>query len=664
MSSDTCAGCKQPEKEADEEQDEKKKKILHLVYLLMGSLLLLTGFILEKSDHTYKDFSWSLFSAPGFLSSGLYCAFILYTIGYTFLLSNLIKRAIDGFKEHEFINEVTLMIVATAGAYAIGEFPESLFVILFSIIGEMLEDKAVEKSSASIKKLINSMPLYAHLIAADGSVYEGNPKELKAGDIIEIRPGEKIPVDGIIVRGEASLDLSSLNGESLPHFSKVGDAVYSGAVCLDALLRIKATKPYADSTLTKIMNLVESEQSKKAHSEKFITGFSKIYTPLVLLIALLTFLIGFGLSHWSFAQGGKVWLYRACSVLLISCPCALVISAPVSFFFGIGAASKLGILLKGSLAVENMAKAKTFVFDKTGTLTKGNFALINHPEEKCLRIAASLERKSTHPLAKAIVDAYPGVYDEVDSFSLLPGKGAEGIIQGEHYFIGSLDHLQNQGIDVHPENSLYKALYLASLTHKTCLASFLVADEIKEEASASILALKKEGMKKSVMLSGDDAKIADEVSKAIGLDEGKGNLLPSEKLAAVKALAEKSTIAYVGDGVNDSPSLLSSHVGISMGALGSDAAIEASDVVIMDDDLLKVAEAKRLSKRTMRIVRACIFLSLLIKAIIFILVVGGALGDYSMTIASLADTGVLSLALLVASLALHYHPKYLKNSRA
>lgn len=664
MSSDTCASCKRAESEADKEKDEKKEKILHLVYLLLGSLLLLAGFILEKTDDTYKEFSWSLFSDPAFFSSSLYCAFIIFTIGYAILLSNLIKRAIDGFKEHEFINEVTLMIIATAGAYAIGEFPESLFVILFSIIGEMLEDKAVEKSSSSIRKLINSMPLYAHLVAADGSVYEGDPKELKAGDIIEVKPGEKIPVDGIILRGEASLDLSSLNGESLPRFSKIGDVVYSGSVCLNSLLRIKATKPYADSTLTKIMNLVESEQSKKAHSEKFITGFSKIYTPLVLLIALLTFFIGFGLSHWSFVQGGKIWLYRACSVLLISCPCALVISAPVSFFSGIGAASKLGILFKGSLAVENMAKAKTFVFDKTGTLTKGNFALINHPEEKYLRIAASLERKSTHPLAKAIVDAYPGVYDEVDSFSLLPGKGAEGIIKGERYFIGSLDYLQNQGIDVHPENSPYKALYLASLTHKTCLASFLVADEIKEDASATILALKKEGMKKSVMLSGDDTRIADEVSKAIGLDEGKGDLLPSEKLAAVKALAEKSTIAYVGDGINDSPSLLASHVGISMGALGSDAAIEASDVVIMDDDLLKVAEAKRLSKRTLCIVRACVSLSLLIKAIIFILVVSGVLGDYSMTIASLADTGVLSLALLVASLALHYQPKYLKKGRA
>jgi Cd2+/Zn2+-exporting ATPase len=664
MSECTCSNCKKKnevEEEEENEEDEKKELIVNLVYLFGGISLLIAGFVLQKLEPIYTEFSWSLFQDQGFYSSKRFISFLIYTIGYAFLLTNLIKEAIEGFKEKEFVNEVTLMIIATAGAYAIGEFPEALFVILFSIIGEILEDQAVARSSASIKKLVNNMPLYAHIVENDGSIHEGKPEELKVGDIIEIKPGEKIPVDGLIIKGKSSLDLSSINGESLPKDGKEGDLVFSGSINLDSVIQIKATKAYSDSTLTKIMDLVESEETKKAKSEKFITRFSAIYTPLVLGIAIVVFLVGFGISGWSFANGGREWLYRACSILLISCPCALVISVPVAFFSGIGSASKLGVLMKGSLSLENLAKAEDFVFDKTGTLTKGNFVLINKPEENALKIAASLESKSTHPLAKAIKNAYQGTLLEVEDFKNIPGKGIEGTIENETYLIGGKEFLEENNILVTKEDTPFKVLYLASLTKKEFLSSFIVADEIKDTSKDTIISLKKEGVKKNIMLSGDDAEIAKKVGSEIALDEVKGGLLPAEKLEKIKELTNNDIVAYVGDGINDSPALLASHVGISMGALGSDAAIEASDVVIMDDNLIKVAEGRRLAKRTMRIVRWCVIASLLVKAIIMVLVVSGLLGAYSMIVASLADTGVLAIALLIASIAMHYKPKYLKQ---
>lgn len=641
---------------------EEEELILNLVFLGIGSVLLAVAFTFAKLDPTFTEISWSCFQNSSFYHSRAFVAFLLYTVDYAFLLFVLLKPAIEEIKEGNILNETTLMLVATLGAYGICEFPESVLVILLSILGEILEDKAKEKSSKSIKKLVNSMPLYAHIVNPDGTIKEGNPEEVCQGDILEIRPGEKVPVDGVVLSGSSSLDLSSINGESLPKDIQEGESIYSGSINLSSVLRIKAVKDYQNSTLSKIMLLVETEQSKKAKSERFITRFAKIYTPIVILTAIAVFLIGYGVSGWVWEgnNGGASWLYKACSILLISCPCALVISVPIAFFSGIGAASKLGILIKGSLAMENLSKSNVFVFDKTGTLTKGNFALINKPKEENLKIAASLESKSSHPLAVAIVSAYQGETIEPEAFENLPGYGIKGTINGETYLIGGTNFLEKEGISFQKEDTPFKVLYLASEAEKKVLDVFIVADELKPQTKEAVSALKNDEKVKTIMLSGDDKAIAEKMGKEIGLDEATGGLLPEHKLNRINELKKDSFVCYVGDGINDSPSLLASHVGISMGALGSDAAIEASNIVIMDDNLLKVAEAKRLSEHTMTIVKECIFLSLIIKLVVMVLVITGVLGDYGMIVASLSDTGMMALAVLNAVRALKYKPKYLK----
>lgn len=648
------------EKEEEEEGEGKKSIIL----LIIGIVALIIGFTLTKLDPVYGEIEWSLFSDSAFFGSYAFIAFIFYTVGYLILFSNLLMETIESWKDGTIFNESLLMLVATVGAYAIGEYPEALFVVIFNIIGEMLEDYATDKSKQSIKKLVNGMPLYAHVVHEDGHIEEEDPSHVEIGTLIEVRPGEKIALDGIIEKGHASLDLSSINGESLPTDYGEGSQVYSGAIVLDSSVVIRTTKLFKDSTLSKIMDLVESEQSKKAKSEKFITRFAKVYTPIVMTIALLVFIIGYGVSGfvWEGANGGQEWLYKALSILLVSCPCALVISVPVAFFAGIGQASKFGVLIKGSLPLENLAKSTTFTFDKTGTLTKGNFALKNTPDEESLKIAASLESKSTHPLGKAICDAYKGELYPVEDFKNYPGLGISGIINGETYYIGTKKLLlDNKVLDFEEENTLYKALYLGK-ENSPLLASFIVADEIKETSIQAIDALKKEGSLHNIMLSGDDSNIAKEVGKEVGVDEAIGNLLPEEKLSKVKEYSAKEKVCYVGDGINDSPSLLAASAGVAMGALGSDAAIESSDIVVMDDDLRKVAEAKRLSKKTMIKVYGSIILSLGIKVLIMILVSIGVFGPYAMIIASLGDTGVMVIAILYVMTLMFYKPRYLGSN--
>lgn len=652
--------CHDHECEEKEEIEERNEKIRNIILLIWGTLCLLIAFILSKCDSTIAEIEWNLFSNSSFFSSLSFISFILYTIGYLPLLINIGKEAIEETKEGSIFNENTLMLVATIGAYGICEFPEALFVILFSIVGEALEDYATQKSKKSISTLVNNMPLYAHYVNDDQTITEKEPEDLKIGDKIEIRPGEKIPVDGIIISGHSSLDLSSINGESLPKDVTTSEKVFSGSVNLNSIIVIKVEKEFKDSTLSKIMSLVESEQEKKAKTEKFITRFAKIYTPIVLSIATLIFIIGFGLSSWSWSNGGRDYLYKSLSILLISCPCSLVIAVPISFFAGIGTASKHGILIKGSIALENISKSKTIIFDKTGTLTEGTFTLINNPNSEALKLAASLESKSTHPLAKAIIDGYDKELYQVDNFENIPGYGIKGDINSKTYIIGNLKLLKKYNVkNIKEEDTPYKVLYLA-LVDGEMISSFIVADKVKNEAKHVIDVLKKEGYSKTIMLSGDDDKIAKAVATEIGLDEVKGNLLPEEKLENVQSyLNKKEKVTYVGDGINDSPSILASDIGISMGALGSDAAIEASDIVIMDDSLEKITEVKHLAKHTMFISRLVIFLSLFLKIAVMILVLTGVTGNLSMIISGISDTGVMIVCVLVALTLLFYKPRYL-----
>ena len=643
--------------------EEKKELIQNILRLSIGAILLAVGFTLAHFDNSYGDISWSYFSDVKFYSSLGFIAFILYAIAYLFLLVDLIKNCITETREGSVINEYTLMSIATIGAFAINEYPEAILVVLFNIIGEMLEDYATKKSSASIKNLVNDMPLYAHYIDQDNKIVEKSPEELEIDDIIEIKPGEKVPVDCQLISGHTSLDLSSINGESLPKDIYENDLIYSGAINLTSSIKAKVIKKYKDSTLTKIMRLVEDEESKKARSEKFITRFAKYYTPIVVLIAALVFLIGYGVNGfvWEGELGGQTWLYRSLSLLLISCPCALVISVPIAFFSSIGRASKLGILVKGSLAIENLRKSETFAFDKTGTLTKGTFALKNDVDPKYLQIAASLESKSTHPISKAIISANNEALLEVSNFLNLPGYGIQGTIDGITYYIGNKKLMSMNNInDIKEENTPFLTLYLSS-DKDGYLASFIVADEIKTSAKEALKALKSEGVKQTILLSGDDAKIADAVGSELSIDVIRGNLLPEDKLNEIKRLNASKQLSYVGDGINDSPSLLASDVGIAMGALGSDAAIEAADVVIMNDDLMKLAEAKRFSKRTMFTVYTGVIFALVIKILFMILVSIGVLGDFSMIAGVLSDTGVMAICILYAMCLLFYKPKYIKT---
>ena len=642
-----------------EEKEERREKIINIVLFTFGALCLLIGFILEKIDPTTVERGWENFSNPDFYRSYSFISFLLYTIGYLPLLGKTLLSCIEEIKEKEFFNEFLLMIVATIGAYLICEYPEALFVLLFSIIGELLEDYATSKSKQSIKKLINNMPLIAHVIQGE-EIVDKDPSQVKIGDIIEIKPGEKVPLDGIIIKGSSSFDLSSLNGESLPKDFKEGDTLFSGSINLTSLIQMEVKKEYENSTLSKIMNLVEEEQSKKAKSEKMITRFASIYTPSVMVLSFLVFFIGFAVSSFDFANGGKEWLYRALSILLISCPCSLVIAVPIAFFAGIGTASKQGILIKGSISLENLAKSETFFFDKTGTLTEGKFVLAQEVDNQKHQIAASLESKSTHPLARAINDSYHGELLPVDEFEDHAGKGISGTIDGKKYFIGSKGLIEENGGAVPINTSSAKALYLLDDTSKE-VTVFYVRDKVKDNASDAILNLKKEGAKETGIISGDEKDIAEEVRAEVGIDMCYSNLLPEEKLQIIKEKKDdKKPLTYVGDGINDSPSLLAADVGVSMGALGSDAAIEASDIVLLDDNIEKVAEAKRLSKKTMRVVKQGIFLSIFLKAVMMAFVLSGILGPYSMLVASISDTGVMVLCILNALRMMKYHPQYLR----
>lgn len=624
-----CSCCHHEEKS---EEEEKKEMIINIIRVAISAVLVGVSYV--KFD------SW----IPGF---------VLCIVAYLILVYDVLIRAVKNIIHGEVFDENFLMLIATVGAMAIKEFQEGVLVLLFYHVGEMLEDYATAKSHESIVGLIDNMPLLAHVVTDDGIV-EKKPEEVEIGTVIEVRPGEKIALDGEVVSGNTTLDLSSLTGESIPQDASVGTKVYSGTINNDGLIRIKATKEFSDSTLSKILDLVENEESKKSKSESFISRFAKIYTPVVILIALLTFLIPSIIARFDSRTIG--YLYQALNMLIISCPCSLVISVPLAFFAGMGKASRLGVLIKGSLAIENMAKAENVVFDKTGTLTTGQFQVRNVIGEDTMRIASALEAKVSHPIAKAVVKASGESDLVVEEFENIKGEGVTGKIDGVTYYLGNASLLSKHGVEVTELNSPFKVLYLGS--SNGFVGSIEIADTIKDTTKDALADLKHLKVKKEIMLSGDNAEICKKVAEEVGIDETYGELMPDQKLSKLAEIKTTGKTVFVGDGMNDSPSLLSADVGVAMGGLGSDAAIESADAVVMNDDLLKVAEYKRLSKKVMLYIYEDIVGILLVKVLFLVLAM---LGKSNMILAILADVGVLVLAVLNSLRIMLYKSKYKKS---
>ena len=624
-----CSCCHHEEKS---EEEEKKEMIINIIRVAISAILVGVSYV--KFD------SW----IPGF---------ILCIVAYLILVYDVLIRAVKNIIHGEVFDENFLMLIATVGAMAIKEFQEGVLVLLFYHVGEMLEDYATAKSHESIVGLIDNMPLLAHVVTDDGIV-EKKPEEVEIGTVIEVRPGEKIALDGEVVSGNTTLDLSSLTGESIPQDASVGTKVYSGTINNDGLIRIKTTKKFSDSTLSKILDLVENEESKKSKSESFISRFAKIYTPVVILIALLTFLIPSIIARFDSRTIG--YLYQALNMLIISCPCSLVISVPLAFFAGMGKASRLGVLIKGGLAIENMAKAENVVFDKTGTLTTGQFQVRNVIGEDTMRIASALEAKVSHPIAKAVVKASGESDLVVEEFENIKGEGVTGKIDGVTYYLGNASLLSKHGVEVTELNSPFKVLYLGS--SNGFVGSIEIADTIKDTTKDALADLKHLKVKKEIMLSGDNAEICKKVAEEVGIDETYGELMPDQKLSKLAEIKTTGKTVFVGDGMNDSPSLLSADVGVAMGGLGSDAAIESADAVVMNDDLLKVAEYKRLSKKVMLYIYEDIVGILLVKVLFLVLAM---LGKSNMILAILADVGVLVLAVLNSLRIMLYKSKYKKS---
>lgn len=624
-----CSCCHHEEKS---EEEEKKEMIINIIRVAISAVLVGVSYV--KFD------SW----IPGF---------ILCIVAYLILVYDVLIRAVKNIIHGEVFDENFLMLIATVGAMAIKEFQEGVLVLLFYHVGEMLEDYATAKSHESIVGLIDNMPLLAHVVTDDGIV-EKKPEEVEIGTVIEVRPGEKIALDGEVVSGNTTLDLSSLTGESIPQDASVGTKVYSGTINNDGLIRIKTTKKFSDSTLSKILDLVENEESKKSKSESFISRFAKIYTPVVILIALLTFLIPSIIARFDSRTIG--YLYQALNMLIISCPCSLVISVPLAFFAGMGKASRLGVLIKGSLAIENMAKAENVVFDKTGTLTTGQFQVRNVIGEDTMRIASALEAKVSHPIAKAVVKASGESDLVVEEFENIKGEGVTGKIDGVTYYLGNASLLSKHGVEVIELNSPFKVLYLGS--SNGFVGSIEIADTIKDTTKDALADLKHLKVKNEIMLSGDNTEICKKVAEEVGIDETYGELMPDQKLSKLAEIKTTGKTVFVGDGMNDSPSLLSADVGVAMGGLGSDAAIESADAVVMNDDLLKVAEYKRLSKKVMLYIYEDIVGILLVKVLFLVLAM---LGKSNMILAILADVGVLVLAVLNSLRIMLYKSKYKKS---
>ena len=593
-----------------------KKKIINLIILIVGITLYMSTLIFNIKN-----------------TLGLILYLVAYIIfGYPVIVDG-VRKAIKS----DIFSENTLMTIATVGAFAIGEYPEAVAVMLFYRIGEFLEDYAIDKSKDSIKELINIRPEEVNLVNGNDVVVT-KPSEVRIGDIFVVRPGERVALDGIAVDGISSVDTSALTGESLPRVIESGNEVFAGSINIDGVIKIKATKLFEESFAAKIVDLVENSKKHKAKTDRFISKFSNIYTPLVVLLAVMLTLIPtliYGIDSFS------DWLRRALIFLVISCPCALVVSVPLAFFAGIGRASRRGILLKGSITIENLARAKNIAFDKTGTLTKGifkvdNIETVDITKEELLEYAAHCEANSNHPIAKCIVEAYGKIdLSRVADVTEMPGKGVSAIVDNKKIVVGNKRILQDKNVEHSQKTGVY---VLIDGVYKGFIE---VSDVVKDNAEKVICEHKELNIAKTVILTGDDKKAAEDVAKTIKISSVFSKLLPENKVEKVAEIKKDGVTVFVGDGINDAPVLAEADVGIAMGAIGSDAAIEAADVVILDDDLGKVPEAVKLSRKTLSRAKQNIVLALGIKSIIIIL---GAVGLTSMWLAVIADVGVTLVA--------------------
>ena len=591
----------------------------------------------------------------------------LYLVAYLVIGYDILKKAWRGILNRQVFDENFLMAVATVGAFALaivsrsGDYVEAIAVMLFYQIGELFQSYAVGKSRRNISALMDIRPDYAN-IERDGQLEKVDPDEVEIGSVIVVQPGEKVPLDGVILSGASSLNTSALTGESLPRDAKAGDEVISGCINMTGVLRIQTTKAFGESTVSKILELVEDSSSHKSKSENFISKFARVYTPAVcygaLALAVLPPVVRLMLGHP--AQWGD-WIYRALTFLVISCPCALVISIPLSFFAGIGGASKEGVLIKGSNYLETLSKVKTVVFDKTGTLTQGVFEVsgVHHSEmenEKLLEYAALAECASSHPISKSLQRAYGKAIDRdrVRDIQEISGKGVSAVVDGHAVLAGNDKLMALRGIPFIGCHSVGTIIHIA--IDGQYAGHIVISDVVKPHAKEAIERLKHAGVEKTVMLTGDSRRVADQVAEALGVDEVHSELLPADKVAQVEKLLAgkggKDKLAFVGDGINDAPVLSRADIGIAMGAMGSDAAIEAADVVLMDDDPLKIAKAIRISRKCIGIVYQNIVFALAVK---FACLALGALGLANMWAAIFADVGVMVLAVLNAIRALRVH---------
>lgn len=601
-----------------------------------------------------------------FVTVNKYIELVAFLVPYFVIGYDILKKAIHGIFNGEVFDENFLMAIATVGAIALGEYVEGTAVMLFYQIGELFQSYAVGKSRKNITSLMDIRPDYAN-IEEDGKIEQVDPDDVEIGTIIIVKPGEKIPIDGVIVEGSSTLNTSALTGESVPRGAKEGDEVISGCVNLTGLLKIKTNKEFGDSTVSKILDLVENSSMKKSRSENFITRFAKIYTPAVcigaLVLAVLPPLVNLIMGNP--AEWSK-WLIRALTTLVISCPCALVISIPLSFFGGIGGASSRGILIKGSNYLEILSKTKYIVCDKTGTLTKGVFEVTDvktansYKKDELLKLAAYAESYSTHSISKSIRNAYgndidTGIVSDIEEIS---GHGISADVEGRKVLAGNIKLMKQFNIDVSStaaevDSAIGTLVYVAvDGTYAGCI---IISDVVKPTSAQAVMSLKKAGVSKVVMLTGDSKKVADAVGGELGIDVVKSELLPADKVEEVEKLLgskdKNEVLAFVGDGINDAPVLSRADIGIAMGALGSDAAIEAADIVLMDDDPAKIATAMNISRKTLRIVHQNIVFALAVKFVCLFL---GAIGIANMWIAIFADVGVMVLAVLNATRCLVY----------
>ena len=570
---------------------------------------------------------------------------LTFLVPYAIVGYDVVFEALRNIAHGQVFDENFLMSVATIGAFFVADYPEAVAVMLFYQIGELFQSIAVGKSRKSIAALMDIRPDYANVLR-DGDVKTVSPEEVEIGEIIEIKPGEKIPLDAVVTKGETTVNTAALTGESVPVTCRVGDAVISGSVNQNGLIEARVTSVFGESTVSKILDLVENATSKKAKSENFITRFAKYYTPCVVFAALALALI----PPLLFKQPFSVWVTRALTFLVVSCPCALVVSVPLTFFCGIGGASRQGVLIKGANYLETLSKAETVVFDKTGTLTNGTFTVVAiHPqqisERELLDLTATAESVSSHPIATSILKAYGEPIDNtrIGNIEELSGRGIHAVIDGKSVYVGNGVLMQSVGVDFHECKTVGTTVHIA--VDGLYAGHIVIADTVKPDAKSAVEQLKASGIRKTVMLTGDSDAVGQAVAKELGMDEAYTQLMPDDKVEKTeKLLAEKntkSTLAFVGDGINDAPVLARADVGIAMGALGSDAAIEAADVVLMDDKPTKLVTALKISRKTMRIVRQNIVFALSVKAVVLLL---SAFGLASMWVAVFADVGVMILA--------------------